>query len=57
MLVNKTFEAETIVKTLDTRLDNQVHDENSYKILNELANIMRKNDNVELAISLYKKSL
>lgn len=57
MIVNKVFEAETVVKTLDSRLDNQIHDDNSFKILNELANIMRKNDNLELAINLYKKSL
>ena len=57
MIVNKVFEAETVVKTLDSRLDNQIHDDNSLKILNELANIMRKNDNLELAINLYKKSL
>lgn len=67
MLVNKTLDAQAIVNNLDSRLDSQVYpsifyflqieEENSFKVLNELANIMRKHNNLELAINLYKKSL
>ena len=34
-----------------------MEDDNSYKILNEMANILRKHNNIELAINAYKKSL
>mmetsp|Transcript_30425 Transcript_30425/g.29792 ORF Transcript_30425/g.29792 Transcript_30425/m.29792 type:complete len:113 (-) Transcript_30425:136-474(-) len=50
-------DAQSVLNTLETRLDSLMDNENTYKIFNELGNVLRKHNNVDLAINYYKKGI
>jgi tetratricopeptide (TPR) repeat protein len=46
-----------LVTQVEHRLQVALEDAVSFKLMNELANILRKHDNLEISVSLYKKAL
>lgn len=58
MMIDKPVECETVIQTLEERLERiSSQDDYAFGIMNELANILRKHENLELAAQFYKKAL
>jgi hypothetical protein len=46
-----------LVEQVEMRLEQNLEDPMTFKLINELANILRKHDNLSVGIQLYKKAL
>ena len=46
-----------MVSQVETRLQIAIEDPITFKLMNELANILRKHDQLDIAVQLYKKAL
>jgi hypothetical protein len=57
MVGSRAKEAQYLVSQVETRLQIALEDPVSFKLMNELANILRKHDHLEISVQLYKKAL
>lgn len=58
LTIDKLDECQSIVQILEERLEQAAHQEDyAFGILNEVANVLRKHENLELATQFYKKAL
>ena len=58
LTIEQPVQCEQIIQTLEDRLEKSSNeDDYAFSIMNELANLLRKHDNLELASQFYKKAL
>ena len=57
IITDKGLEAQQSIDLLEARLEAKVDSPETFKMFNELANVLRKHSNMPLAISVYKKAL
>ena len=58
LMVDKPTECQSVMQNLEDRLETMaVYDDYAFGIMNEIANMLRKHENLDLATSYYKKAL
>mmetsp|Transcript_44885 Transcript_44885/g.59590 ORF Transcript_44885/g.59590 Transcript_44885/m.59590 type:complete len:90 (+) Transcript_44885:725-994(+) len=57
MGLERQVEAESLITQAEGRLEQNLDDQFTFKLLNELGNTLRKHDDLPMAVQLYKKSL
>ena len=57
MATERNPESSFLVEQVEARLEQALDEQFTFKLFNELANTLRKHDNLRLAIQIYKKSL
>jgi len=55
--LERQTEASQLIALAEGRLEQNLDDVNTFKLLNELGNALRKHDNLAMAVQLYKKAL
>lgn len=57
-MVDKPTECQSVMQNLEDRLETMaVYDDYAFGIMNEIANMLRKHENLDLATTYYKKAL
>lgn len=50
-------ESSFLIEQVEARLEQALEEQFTFKLFNELANTLRKHDNLRIAVEIYKKSL